>query len=115
MGKNQRREFLKRSILGLSGAVLIPGTIKGSSSCSPMQNSIPGLPFRLLGKTGIKTPIISMGTSSVSNPGLVKSAYFSGIKLFFSATYYGEGSNEKMVGDGLKGLPRDSYLIGTAN
>ena len=92
----------------------MPGTLKDSSSCSPIQKSISDLPFRILGRTGIKTPIISMGTGSVTNPGLVKSAYFSGIKLFFSATYYGEGSNEKMVGDGLKGLPRDSYLIGTA-
>lgn len=114
MEKNQRREFLKRSILGISGVALVPGAFKGSSSYSQMQNSIQELPFRILGRTGIQTPIISLGTGSVSNPGLVKSAYYSGIRLFFSATYYGEGSNEKMVGDGLKGIPRDSYFIGTA-
>jgi predicted aldo/keto reductase-like oxidoreductase len=44
----------------------------------------------------------------------VRAAYEAGIKLFFSATYYGEGNNEKLVGEGLKGLPRDSFIIGTA-
>jgi len=34
--------------------------------------------------------------------------------LFFSATYYGEGNNEKLVGEGLKGLPRDTFVVGTA-
>jgi len=34
--------------------------------------------------------------------------------MFFSATYYGEGNNEKLVGEGLKGLPRDSFVVGTA-
>ena len=114
MKKNQRREFLKKSILGLSGAALVPVTLKDSELWNPRLKSIQELPCRVLGNTGIKTPLISMGTGSASNPGLVKSAYYSGIRLFFSATYYGEGSNEKMVGEGLKGLPRDSYLIGTA-
>jgi uncharacterized protein len=114
MEKNRRREFLKRSILGLSGAALIPPTLTNYLSGKTFVQSIPDLPFRLLGRTGIKTPLISMGTGSANNPGLVRAAYFAGVKLFFSATYYGEGSNEKMVGEGLKGLPRDSYVIGTA-
>jgi uncharacterized protein len=114
MGKNQRREFLKRSIIGLSGAALIPGAFKNSFSAASSQQNIPDLPYRMLGRTSIKTPLLSMGTGSANNPGLIRSAYFAGVKLFFSATYYGEGSNEKMVGDGLKGVPRDSYIIGTA-
>jgi uncharacterized protein len=112
MEKSQRREFLKKSILALSGTTLIPRQLKISASGNVQK--IPDLPFRVLGRTGIKTPVISMGTGSASSPGLVRSAYFAGVKLFFSATYYGEGSNEKMVGDGLKGLPRDTFIIGTA-
>ena len=68
----------------------------------------------LLKKTGIKTPLISMGTSDTSASGLIRAAYEAGVKLFFSATYYGEGNNEKLVGEGLKGLPRDSFAVGTA-
>jgi predicted aldo/keto reductase-like oxidoreductase len=55
-----------------------------------------------------------MGTSDTSASGLIRAAYEAGVKLFFSATYYGEGNNEKLAGEGLKGLPRDSFVVGTA-
>jgi predicted aldo/keto reductase-like oxidoreductase len=55
-----------------------------------------------------------MGTSDANSIGIIKAAYESGVKLFFSATYYGEGKNEILVGEALKGLPRDSYFVGTA-
>ncbi|MGD0341097.1 MAG: aldo/keto reductase [Bacteroidales bacterium] len=112
MRKNNRRDFLKKSVIGISAAALVPGILKGSHS--PALLFPPDLPFRLLGKTGIKAPLISMGAADASDSGLIKTAYEAGIKLFFSATYYGEGKNEKLVGDSLKGLPRDSYIIGTA-
>jgi predicted aldo/keto reductase-like oxidoreductase len=113
MKNNNRREFLKKSILGISGAALIPGTIKGHSDYTPIKSPA-DLPVRLLGKTGIKTPLISFGTSGALDTGFIRSAYEAGIKMFFSATYYGEGNNEKIVGEGLKGLPRDSFVVGTA-
>jgi predicted aldo/keto reductase-like oxidoreductase len=68
----------------------------------------------VLGRTGISTPLISFGAGGAYNPNFVRAAYDAGIKLFFSATYYGEGNNEKMVGEGLKGLPRNSFVVGTA-
>ncbi|HNW56327.1 MAG TPA: aldo/keto reductase [Bacteroidales bacterium] len=114
MKKSQRREFIKKSLMGLSGAALVPGTLNASIGQSPQQNKIPELPSRTLGRTGIKTPLISMGTGSANTPGFIKSGYYSGIKLFFSATYYGEGNNERLAGEGLKGLPRDSFVVGTA-
>jgi len=72
------------------------------------------LPGRTLGKTGMTTPLISMGAGDASSPNLIRMGYDAGIKLFFSATYYGEGNNERLVGEALKGLPRDSFIIGTA-
>jgi predicted aldo/keto reductase-like oxidoreductase len=108
--ENNRRQFLKKSIIGLTGAALLPSNLRlGKSNAVPTE-----LPFRTLGKTGIKTPLISMGTSDTSSSGFIRSAYEAGIKMFFSATYYGEGKNEKLVGEGLKGLPRDSFVVGTA-
>lgn len=110
MNNDNRRQFLKKSILGLSGAALLPAGLNlGADKPRPLE-----LPFRALGKTGIKTPLLSMGTSGATASGFVRAAYEAGIKLFFSATYYGEGNNEKLVGEGLKGLPRDSFVVGTA-
>jgi predicted aldo/keto reductase-like oxidoreductase len=113
MKNDNRREFLKKSLIGISGAALIPGTIK-SNPAFTTSDSPQELPVRVLGKTGIKTPLISFGTSGALDTGFIRSAYESGVKLFFSATYYGEGNNEKIVGEGLKGLQRDSFLVGTA-
>jgi len=110
MVNNNRRQFLKKSILGLSGAALLPFSLKMSAGVSEPTE----LPFRTLGKTGIKTPLISMGTSDATASGFIRAAYEAGIKVFFSATYYGEGNNEKLVGEGLKGLSRDSFVVGTA-
>jgi uncharacterized protein len=114
MKSDNRREFLKKSILGISGAALVPGIMKETTIVSSSKTAPPELPVRLLGRTGIKIPLISMGTADATDPGFVRAAYEAGVKLFFSATYYGEGKNEKLVGDGLKGLPRDSFVIGTA-
>jgi len=112
--ENNRREFLKKGFLGISGAALMPGLFKSEIAAKTLISSPDELPLRILGKTGIKTPLISMGTSSATASGFVRSAYEAGIKLFFSATYYGEGNNEKLVGEGLKGLQRDSFVVGTA-
>jgi uncharacterized protein len=113
MDNNNRREFLKKSLIGISGAALIPSALKGSTS-SVSHNTPADLPVRTLGRTGIKTPLISFGTSGALDTGFIRSAYEAGVKMFFSATYYGEGNNEKIVGEGLRGLPRDSFVVGTA-
>jgi len=114
MKTDNRRGFLKKSILGISGFAIVPGIMKENLAVKALNKPSPELPVRLLGKTGIKTPLLSMGTSDATDSGFVRAAYEAGIKLFFSATYYGEGKNEKLVGEGLKGLPRDSFIIGTA-
>ena len=114
MKMNNRREFLRKSILGVSGAAIAPGLAGQGFFKAGSGSATPELPLRNLGRTGIKTPLISMGTSEATAPGMVRAAYEAGIKLFFSATYYGEGNNEKLVGEGLKGLPRDTYIVGTA-
>jgi uncharacterized protein len=114
MSQNERREFLKKGLVGICGAAIIPGASMASFGKRGEKGSIPTLASRTLGRTGIKTPLISMGTSEVSSVDLVRRGYDEGIKLFFSATYYGQGNNERLVGEALKGLPRDSFVVGTA-
>lgn len=114
MKSNNRREFLKKSIFGITGAALLPADLKSGLAGATLQAGPPELPTRVLGKTGIKTPLISLGASNSTASGFIRASYEAGIKLFFSATYYGEGNNEKLVGEGLKGLTRDSFVVGTA-
>jgi len=114
MKGSKRREFIKKSLISLSGAALVQRPLNSVFAGTGQQTLIPDLPSRVLGRTGIRTPLISMGSGSANNPNFIRSAYYEGVKLFFSATYYGEGNNEKLVGEGLKGLPRDSFVVGTA-
>jgi uncharacterized protein len=113
MKTNHRRDFLKKSILGLSGAALLPGVIKAAALPSGIT-AAPGIPVRPLGKTGITIPILSMGTGDTNNPSLVKGALDNGIKLFGTSTYYGNGNNETMLGNVIKTMPRESFLIATS-
>src|SRR5512133_79824 len=108
MKNNSRRSFLRNSLIGISGTALLP------SFKATQNNVLAALPTRTLGKTGMRVPLISMGTSGASNTVFIRAAYDAGIRLFFSATYYGEGNNEILVGQALKDLPRESYLVGTA-
>jgi predicted aldo/keto reductase-like oxidoreductase len=115
MKNNNRRDFLKKSLVGLAGVSMLPASL-GAKTSKPAETGLSGdlLPTRKLGKTGLDIPLISLGAGNSNNPQLVKAAYEAGIKLFFSATYYGEGNNEKMLGDALKDIPRDKILVGTA-
>ncbi len=114
MNSNNRRDFLKKSILGVSGAALIPGTLNASVAGNTGITAIPSLPARILGKTGIKSPLISMGVGMSTNPNFIKAAYNAGVKLFFTASYYREGNNERLLGSALKDVPRDSHVICTS-
>lgn len=114
MKTKSRRDFLRNSLLGLSGATILPNSLKNLRTVNA-PGEMPALPARILGRTGIQTPLISMGTAGATSAGFVRAAYESGVKLFFSANYYGEGNNEILVGDALRKLPRDSFYIGTAS
>jgi aryl-alcohol dehydrogenase-like predicted oxidoreductase len=114
MKNDSRRNFLKKSLVGFSGAALLPGTIHKAYAGSVNGYSGSDLPTRILGNTGIKVPVLSMGVEGASAAGIIKAAYETGIRMFFSATYYGEGNNEKLLGDAVKDFPRDTLIIGSA-
>ena len=100
-----RRDFIKiSSALGLTGL--------GQFACVT-DKSKKDVIYRRLGRTGIEIPVVSMGTGNCNNPNVVKAAYDRGIKLFATSEYYGNGSNEKMLGEALKDKPRDSFIITT--
>jgi predicted aldo/keto reductase-like oxidoreductase len=118
MSDSNRRDFIRKGILGVTGAALLKGTAEADDSSSSLMpgpdQKIPELPSRELGKTGVRTPLISFGAAGTYEPKFVRAVYDAGVRLFFSATYYGEGNNEKIVGEGLRGLPRESFFLGTA-
>ena len=113
-----RRNFIKRSAAGLAGAAFLPSILRGDSSTGA-SSSGPETPkkgkiiYRTLGKTGLKLPVVSMGVMNADNPQLVRAALEAGIVHLDTAWYYQFGRNEEMIGQVVKGRPRDSFVIAT--
>jgi len=106
-----RRKFLKNTLLAASGAGLVSKAYSNPQNGPEKITHKNKIEYRTLGRTGINIPIISMGTGNTSNPNLVKEAYTQGVKLFATSEYYQNGNNEKMLGEALKDYPRDSFYI----
>ncbi|MCX5909463.1 MAG: aldo/keto reductase [Deltaproteobacteria bacterium] len=115
MGKGMnRRDFMKSSAAGLGGFVFLSGNEKGGGEKLLAQKvEEKKFVYRMLGKTGIKLPVISMGVMNTDNPNLVRAALDAGYYHLDTAQVYQRGTNEAMIGEILNGRPRDSFMIST--
>lgn len=120
MSNLSRRKFLTTMAAG-TGTILL-----GPSACSSLSGKSGRIsdPFRKtsLGKTGIKTTFLGMGTgyngynrsSSITRAGTAESviryAWDTGIRYFDCADSYG---THPFIAAALRGLPREKYTIGT--
>jgi len=118
-----RRGFLAGSAAAAGAAVL---TGAGHAAPSRRLHSVPEGPTDTveLGRTGIKVPLIGIGTGShgvnqASNQTklgvkefskLIRHAFDSGIRFFDVADQYGSHTYLRKA---LKGIPRDQYVIQT--
>ena len=78
---------------------------------------------RPLGQSGLELPSLSFGASSLGAEfrsidlneafSAVHTALDLGMNFIDTSPFYGRGMSEVMLGQGLKGIPRDSYLLGT--
>jgi uncharacterized protein len=107
-----RRDFLKSSATGLGGLMYLSSNEKASFEKEPGKKE-GKITYRILGKTGIKLPVITMGVMNTSNPALVQTALSQGVYFLDTAQTYQRGTNETMLGEVLKGRPRDSFAIAT--
>ncbi len=104
-----RRDFMKSTMAGVGGFFFLASKVKGEDK----KQSDRKLVYRTLGKTGLKLPIVSMGMVNAGNPNLVRAALDAGIVYLDTAHAYQRGQNEELVGEVVKGRPRDSYIVGT--
>jgi len=76
-----------------------------------------------LGNTGIQVPILAWGASSLGSffrnvsveegLGSIRTALDLGMNYIDTSPFYGHGRSEVLLGIGLEGVPRDSYILGT--
>lgn len=107
-----RRSFIKNGFTGLAGAIMAPTVLKKSKKPYIHPDKDRKFIYRTLGKTGIKLPIISMGTYDAT--GVVNAALDAGIVHIDTSADYNEGNDERMFGEVFKNRPSDSYVIGTS-
>lgn len=109
-----RREFLKSSTAGLGAFLVLPsGGQKSEKSLVAQQRDPEKLPHRVLGRTGLRLPAITMGVMNSDNPNLIRAALDAGLKHLDTAHAYMRGKNEEVIGEVIKGRPRDSFFITT--
>ncbi len=109
-----RRQFLKKGIKSAALAAVLPASINQKNVHSNDGKPEEKFVYRTLGRTGIKVPIVSMGAGDTDNPNLIKAALDSGIILFATSQYYGNGNNEKMIGELIKERGRNSVIVITS-
>jgi len=116
-----RRSFLKKGLTGLAVVGSVPGAVRAAALGTPLAAqagsataAAAGKPIvRTLGKTGLKMPVVSMGVMNADNPAVVQAALETGITFLDTAWGYQRGRNEQMIGEVVKGRPRDSFMIAT--
>lgn len=119
--KLTRREFLVKTVSTGAGTLILAKTALASGENKALFIKDP-LQIVTLGRTGIKTTFLGMGTgfsggnrsSNITRAGvaesLIRAAYEKGIRFFDCADSYG---THPFAAAALKGFPREKYTIFT--
>jgi len=109
-----RRGFMKSTLAGFGGFFFLPSNQeKQEVKVVEAKGKERKFVYRTLGKKGMKLPVINMGVMNTDNPNLVRAALEAGVVMLDTAQTYQRGQNEGMIGEVLKGRPRDSYVLAT--
>jgi len=109
----KRRNFLKKSALGLLGAGLLSSNTKTLSAQEEKKEAPAELPkiksYRTLGRTGFKVSDIGSGGPRVE--GVLSALLDAGVNYIDTAESYGRGQSETATGNVMKSRDRKSVFI----
>jgi len=109
-----RRNFMKSTLASVAGFPLLASSgLKQEERIEEKGGKKRKFIYRTLGKTGVKLPVISMGVLNTTDPSLIRAALDAGIVHLETANIHKRGENEVLIGEIIKGRPRDSYYITT--
>ena len=117
-----RREFLTAAAAGLGTAYIMPSAFGAAFDIPTLTKKVQATDTVVLGKTGIKSSRLAMGTGTVGFAGgsnqtrtgklvpLLMSGYDSGLNFFDTSDSYG---SHPQVAAALKEIPRDKAVVMT--
>ncbi len=106
-----RRAFIRTGAMGAAAAAW-SAACGGPAANPPAESGAAPATHRVLGRTGLRLPAVSMGTAYAGD--LVHAALDGGIRYLHTSSSYGERNHERLLGRALAGRPRDSFVIGTS-
>ena len=95
----------------------------------PPPHEFSAMEYRYLGASGFRVPVLSFGTGTFGGQGALFSSWGqtdvaearrlidvcldAGLNMFDSADVYSKGAAESILGEAIKGKPRDSLILST--
>ena len=113
-----RRWFIGGAATGVVGAGLqLSGCSRATSQeaeAAEQAAPVSEISYRVLGRTGLKIPLISFGVMNSDNPDLLRRAFDLGLNHLDTAHLYLRGNSERVIGEVIEGRGnRDSVYIAT--
>ena len=117
-----RRKFIAGAVAGLGAAYLTPGTLAEGLDAPSGTEKVEATDTVVLGKTGIRTSRLAMGTGTVGFGGssnqtregslarLLRTGYDRGLTFFDTADSYGSHPD---VAEAISRLPREKVIVMT--
>src|ERR1700747_2471371 len=82
-----------------------------------------GLETRPLGRSDLRVTVLGLGTGTLGGhrvpvsreaaDGIIQAAWSAGVRYFDTAPFYGFGRACRIVGDALRRMPRDDWVLAT--
>ena len=109
--RTTRREFLATGASGVAGAAVLAACGRRREPDAGATDAAP-LVTRTLGRTGLKLPIVSVG--SAYEAGMVSAALDAGLTYVHTSGSYSDQNHERMLNRVLRGRPRDAFVVGSS-
>src|SRR6266481_8903295 len=82
-----------------------------------------GFEKRRLGRTSLEVSVIGLGTATMGGhrvqvtretaEAIASAAWAAGLRYLDTAPFYGFGQSERCIGDALRAIPRDQWVLST--
>ncbi len=103
-----RRAFLQTT--AAAGLALGSGALAHQPPLVEENTQSPEMPFRTLGRTGLKMTLLGFGAMRTSDPALIRKALEMGINNIDTARRYMDGHNEEIVAKAVAELRKDIII-----